>query len=184
MRFFAMSCLFFLCVNTATANSLNGAVLAFDIKKANQQFDHINLQLSVQNLNLNNLDTAVTTLTKLTTGADECMEEVQKKINNIEILIKQVGGATDTKNEGADLVYLNSQQKEFADEQAQCRLFAIRAKEAIEAYKTAMAQIKQEETLTRGTPLWTIIDQTVNAPPETTLINVVTTQIPAALPPL
>ena len=184
MRFLAMSCLFFLGVNTTLANSLNGGALAFDIRKANQQFDHINLKLSVQNLSINDLNAAVNTLTKLTANADECTEDIQKKINNIEALIKQGNSAADSKNEGADLVYLNSQQKEFADEQAQCRLFTIRAKEAIEAYKTAMVQIKQEETLTRGIPLWKIIRQTIDAPPETELLSVLTTQIPAALPSL
>ncbi len=71
--------------------------------------------------------------------------DVQKKINNVEILIKQGNTSRETKTEGADLVYLNSQQKELADEQSQCRLFSIRARMAIEAYKTAIAELNNNK---------------------------------------
>ncbi len=187
MRFFAMTCLFFLCINTTLANPLNNTPLSFDIKKANQQFDHINLQLSVQNLNVNNLDSAVNKLEALTEQSDDFVTEIQKKLNNINILIKQGGGSasstTGKEKEGADLVYLQTQQKELADQQAQCRLFSIRAKEAIEAYKTAIAELKQEQALTRGMPLWKIISQTIDSPPETNFLNLLTTKISAAFPP-
>ncbi len=185
MQLFARFCLFFLCINVPFANAINGTLPAFDVKQANQKFDRINLQLSVQNLNLNNLETAVNTLNLLTTKADDCVEDIQRKISNTEMLIKQTSNTVESsKNEGADLVYLNNQQKELSDEQAQCRLFSIRAKEAIEAYKDAIAKIKQEEALTRSMPLWKMINQALESPPETKLINLLTTEIPASLPPL
>ncbi len=182
MRFFALICLFLHYVSASFATPLNSTSLGFDIKKANQQFDHINLQLSVQNLNLNNLNAAVSILTQLITKADQCVEDVQKKLSNTEMLIKQGNSAEEIKNAGADLVYLSSQQKELADEQAQCRLFSIRAKEAVDAYKTAIAQLKQQEALTRGLPLWKMINQVIESPPELQLKNLITTQIPSALP--
>ena len=184
MRCIALLCLSFLCISASIANTLNTSAPGFDIKKANQQFDRINLELSVHNLNLNNLDAAVNTLTTLSHDADDCVDDVQKKINGVEILIKQGSGSTDTKSEGADLVYLNSQQKDFASEQAQCRLFSIRAKQAIDAYKEAIAQIKQEEAMTRGIPLWQVVSKTNDSPPETKLVTVLTTEIPAAFPSL
>lgn len=184
MRFFAMICIFFLCINLTFAKPLNSVAPEFDVKKANQEFDHINLQLSVQNLNLTNLNIAVDTLTDLTARAEQCVEDVQKKITNVDILIKQGGGSAENKTEGADLVYLNRQQKELADEQSQCRLFSIRSKEAIEAYKSAIAQLKQQEALTRGMPLWKTITQTIDSPAESNLINLLTTKIPAILPSL
>ena len=184
MRFFKIICLFFICINLLFANSLNNTSPEFDIKNANKQFDHINLQLSVQNLNLANLDAAVNTLTNLTADAEQCVEDVQKKITNVEILIRQGNGSIEGKTEGADLVYLNNQQKELADEQSQCRLFSIRSKEAIEAYKTAIAQLKQQETLTRGLPLWKTVTQTLDSPTEANLVNLLTTKIPAIFPSL
>ncbi len=182
MRRFGMTCLIFLCVTTCLAKPLAGAPFGFDIKKANQQFDRINLQLSVQNLNLHNLDAAVDTLTELSDKAEECVEEVQKKINGVDILIKQGSSSLNNKKEGADLIYLNNQHKELADEQAQCRLFSIRAREAIEAYKNASAELKQEEALTRGMPLWSIIRQTIDSPPEANVTTLLTIKLPATLP--
>ena len=184
MRFFAMMCLIFLCLSTSLATPLGGMAIDFDIKTANQQFDHLNLQLSVQNLNINNLAGAINTLSKLTNKAEQCVEEVQVKISNTEMLIKQGSGSMSGKGQGADLIYLNSQQKALEDEQAQCRLFTIRANEAMEAYKTAIAQLKQTEAMTRGMPLWKMIDHILDASPEVQLKNVLTTEIPTALPSL
>ena len=104
MRRFVITCLIFLCVNACLAKPLANVPFGFDIKKANQQFDHINLQLSVQNLNLNNLDAAVDTLTGLSDKAEECVEELQKKINSVDILIKQGNSSPDNQKEGADLI--------------------------------------------------------------------------------
>ncbi len=182
MRRLLMACLIFFYVTASFTAPLNNIQLGFNIKKANQEFDHINLQLSVQNLNLTNLETAVETLSDLSDKADECVEDVQKKINNIEILIKQGSNNQDEKKEGADRVYLDKQHKELADEQAQCRLFSIRAREAIEAYKNASAELKQEEALTRGMPLWGIMRQAADSPPETNLTSLITQKLPGTLP--
>ena len=178
MRGFIIACFFCLAANVGIAEPLNELPAGFNSKKANQQFDQINLQLSIQNLNLTHLDSAVDTLTSLTIQADRCVEITQKKLTNIEFLIKQATNPQENNGQGADLVYLNNQQKELSDAQSQCRLFSIRAKEAIEAYKDAIAKLKQEEALTRGMPLWKTINQVMSLPqaPIFTPIN------PAALP--
>ncbi|WP_058484554.1 mechanosensitive ion channel family protein [Legionella spiritensis] len=162
MRIMIVICLLFLCTFQALGETSSPVI--FDIKNANEQFDHINLKLSIQNLNLTNLSNAVDTLTELSVQADQCVDEMQKKLNSLDILIKQAGSAGN--NKGADLVYLNNQHKELADIQSQCRLFSIRAKEAIDAYKTAINQLKQEKTLTRGTPLWQTIKQLHRTSPD------------------
>ncbi len=95
------------------AQPLKDTQTDFNIKKANQQFDKINLQLSVQNLNLSHLNNAVKTLTKLSAQADNCVDQVQKKLNNIDILLKQVNNTEENKK-GADLVYLSKQQNDLA----------------------------------------------------------------------
>ena len=191
VRFFTLYCLFFLCINTTFAKPptptepLNALPISFDIKKANQQFDHINLQLSVQNLNFNTLNAAVTTLLTLTEKADKCVAELQKKLTNLETLLKQSNSSVDNSlennKEGADRVYLETQLKELADQQAQYRLFSIRAKEAIEAYKTAIAHLKQEEALARGMPLWKTINQAIESPLETNAMDLITTMPPITL---
>ena len=169
MSFIILFCLFSFCAGTSLAASLNENQSDFNIKEANHQFDQINLQLSVQNLKLSNLNTAIVTLTQLTTQADQCTDEAQKKLKNIEMQMQQTTDSTASNKESADLIYLGAEQKKASSKKAQCRLFSIRAKEAIEAYNTASAQLKQEETLTRGQPLWRIINQFIASRPDKAL---------------
>jgi small-conductance mechanosensitive channel len=154
----------------------------FDIKKANQELDHISLTLSIQHLEVEPLETAISTLTQLVSKAEDCVDDAQKKINDLDVLITQAGTSKDNKIEGEDLIYLNKQHKEFSDEQAKCRLFAIRTKEHIEDYKTDIAKLKQVETFTRNKPLWTLVKKTIDSPPETKLTNLLTVKLPALLP--
>ena len=186
MRFLTIFFIIFLISNISAANSLpNASNTPFDIKNANRQFDKINLQLSTQNLNIHNLGAAVAILNELIIDADICVEDLEKKIVNTETLIKQDSSGNNDKNEGADLVYLNSQQKELNNDQAQCRLFSIRAKEAIDAYKKTMIDLKQEETLSRGLPLWSLITENIDAPPsKNPIFKQLTTDFSQKLPPL
>ncbi|HHT9952474.1 TPA: mechanosensitive ion channel family protein [Legionella pneumophila] len=167
MRIFVMILLFFFSISPTLGDTTLPAV--FDVKNANKQFDQINLQLSVQNLNLNNLNKAVETLGELSAQSDECIADIQKKINGVDVLIKQ---ATSTGNDkGADLVYLNNQKHQLAELQSQCRLFSIRAQEAIEAYKSAILQLRQEKTLARTLPLWQLASKIINSSDNTKWIN-------------
>ncbi|HGF0802144.1 TPA: mechanosensitive ion channel family protein [Legionella pneumophila] len=167
MRIFVMILLFFFSISPTLGDTTLPAI--FDVKNANKQFDKINLQLSVQNLSLNNLNKAVETLSELSAQSDECIADIQKKINGVDVLIKQ---ATSTGNDkGADLVYLNNQKHQLAELQSQCRLFSIRAQEAIEAYKSAILQLRQEKTLARTLPLWQLASKIINSSDNTKWIN-------------
>lgn len=164
MRILFTFCFLFLLVAAACSDPATKKALCFDIKKANQQLDHIYLQLSVQNLNLASLKTATNTLTQLTTNAEQCSDEAQKRLDELAILIQQDNSTEKTDN-AADKVYLNTEQQKTSNEQAQYRLFIIRAKEAIDAYKATIAKLTQEATLSRGLPLWEIIEQLIQSPP-------------------
>lgn len=159
-------------VVTAPPHQNPTLTIGFDVKKANQQFDRINLQLSVQNLNIKNLEAAVETLSLLNGKALRCIENRQKKLNNLEELMKQDGVTLQKEqDQGADLVYLNAQQKQLADEQAQCRLFSIRATEAIDIFKSTIAKIKQKVALTRQPTLWSIIYNIANSGIDPQVLN-------------
>jgi potassium efflux system protein len=167
MRLLLIACLIFTVLGSPWAKSLNETGTSFNLKQANQQFDRINLKLSIQNLDAHDLENAISTFSLLTAQAEQSMEDIQKRLNNIDLLIKQNSANKDSKensSESVDLVYLDKQRKELSDQQAQYRLFIIRAKEAIEAYKAAIAQMKQEAALTRGLPLWESISQAIQAP--------------------
>lgn len=169
MRRFTTICFVLLFMTGAFANPITKKAPCFDIKKANQQLDHIYLQLSVQNLELTSLKSATQTLTELTATAEQCSDEAQKRLDEIAILIQQDNPSdkTEKTDDAADKVYLNSEQQKASDEQAQCRLFIIRAKEAIDAYKATIAKLTQEAALSRGLPLWEIIHNLIQSPPKT-----------------
>ncbi len=59
---------------------------------------------------------------------------------------------------------MGKEQKKLVDAQAQCRLFSIRAKEALSAYKMAFSHLKQEQVLTLGLPIWRLWAQIGNGP--------------------
>lgn len=181
MRFFLKCCVLILCGHTALASPLNDGTPNFNITSANQTFDKINLQLSIQNLNTDNLTTAIDTLNNLTEQAEQCVSITQKKLTGINQLIQE-GSVTAAKSApGADLVYLANQQKKLENMQAQCRLFSIRAKDAIDAYKTTVAKLKGKETFTKDLPLWDILKQIATLPP-TNLFNNLLSKI--QLPPV
>lgn len=171
MRTFLLFCLFFTITVTTHANPLQDKAPQFDIKKANQQYDRINLDLSIQNVNFTNLNNAVNSLSELITEADNCVEVAQKRLNNIELLIKQGATPGNDNKQAADLVYLGKEQHDLTTRQGQCRLFSIRAKEAVDTYKTALTTLKKQETIARGLPVWSAIKQIAETPPNLSLDN-------------
>lgn len=145
----------------------------FNLKQANKTFDQLNLKLSVENLNTEHLETAINTLNTLINDAKTSINFYQKKLDNLDNLLNEAE-TSKTKDKtdatvdhpkdkaGADLVYLKQEQKNIADKMAQCRLFIIRAQEAITTYQTALSKFKQQQVLTRGLPLWTLWDHLQN----------------------
>ncbi|NBX84550.1 MAG: portal protein [Gammaproteobacteria bacterium] len=137
----------------------------FNIADANKEFDQINLKLSTQNLNIKDLSHAIKSLQHLSDQAQECVDETQKKLNNINTLIIQnvtpndaTPPSTTTPTEKtADQLYFQKEVKKLNNAQAQCRLFKIRASEAIFAYQTTVAELKKEETFSKSSPIWKTI---------------------------
>lgn len=152
------------------ANQLSNTTPTFDTTTANKQFDRLNLKLSTQGLDPTNLKSAVKTLKDLMSKADECTKINEKKLSNIDNQIKESSPSTDkininttTSNKSdADLVYLSKERKNISSQLAQCRLFTIRAKEAIEVYETTLNKLKKEEILSRSDPLWTMLSDIKN----------------------
>jgi potassium efflux system protein len=128
--------------------------IQFDIKKANQQFDQINLKLSVENLSLPDLEYAVEVLSNLNHQAQTCISDTQNKINELNGLAMQNASISGPEKLRVDQIYLDTQKKGLDSQQAECRLFSIRAQEAIDAYKTAGSQLVQKVAFTRESPLW------------------------------
>ena len=146
--------------------------LEFDLKQANKEFDQLNLQLSVEDVNLDHLDNAIRVLNHLMEGANNCVGNAQKKLDSLQPIVAETTPVkNDTKNNSADILYLQKEQKQITAQLAQCRLFLIRAQEAVNTYQKTVSQIRQTQTLTRGLPIWVLVNkifmnthQTVTAP--------------------
>ena len=146
--------------------------LEVDLKQANKEFDQLNLQLSVEDVNLDHLDNAIRVLNHLMEGANNCVGNAQKKLDSLQPIVAETTPVkNDTKNNSADILYLQKEQKQITAQLAQCRLFLIRAQEAVNTYQKTVSQIRQTQTLTRGLPIWVLVNkifmnthQTVTAP--------------------
>lgn len=181
MRFFFLFCSLFLLVDASMAYPLDNNESEFNTKLANQTFDRINLQLSTQKLSQEALNTAIAILGRHRELAERCVTDTQKKLTNFDILIQQSINPANKNTSGADLLYLDNEKKSLATRQSQCRLFSIRAKEAINAYKTTIAHLTQEKTLARGMPLWSVIFQLNQSQPQDLFCELFSIQVPQVL---
>lgn len=176
------SFLLFLTMPLAHAMPIENELPSFDVKQANRQFDQINLKLSIEDLNRVDLDAAVSQLTELDNQAEYCITDTQKKINNLIALAIPNQSTSHLDKASVDQVYINQQKKEFENTQAQCRLFSIRAKEAIEAYRSASSTFAKKEVLKRGLPLWSIIGEVFDHPPNTQVLQMIKLFFSPAIP--
>ena len=181
MRLLIILCFSIMYTNVVMASPLDDNALGFNVKQANQTFERISLKLSTQNLNVDDLKVAVDALGELTTQAGQCVDTAQKKLTSLDSQMQQGANSLDKNTNGADLLYLGNEKKNVANQQSQCRLFTIRAKEAIEAYKTAIAQLTQAEALTRSLPLWKNISQLIEIPTQEVLGDLSKLQLPQSL---
>ena len=159
-----LSFLLFLTMPLANALPIENELPSFDVKQANRQFDQINLKLSIEDLNRADLDAAVSQLTELDSQAEYCITDTQKKLNNLSALAIPSQSISHFDKSSVDQVYINQQKKEIENVQAQCRLFSIRAKEAVEAYRSASSTFAKKEVLKRGSPLWSIVEKVFYQP--------------------
>ncbi|MCR9192495.1 MAG: mechanosensitive ion channel [Gammaproteobacteria bacterium] len=131
----------------------------FDLNLANKQVNALNQQLSAKNISLERLDAAITVLTQFMDKANDCITFSEKKLSSLDVPIDDVTHAKEHSKGGADLEYLHKEQKKIGDQLAQCRLFNIRAQEALDAYQVVVAKTRQKQALTRGMPIWSLIAQ-------------------------
>ena len=132
----------------------------FNISKANHQFERIKLQRTNHDLDLSALEKSVNILSHLMTSAENCVENALKQQNSVAGLIQQ--GSLIEKNapqQGVDLIYLQKEQKNWSNRQAQCRLLLILAKEESSHYKTAIIELKKAQALAHTPPFWSLSQQ-------------------------
>ncbi len=122
----------------------------FDVESANHQFDQIALKLSTINLDPKTLNLAIEQLNGLAKQANQCVQETGDKLSDLESQIKNIFGDASKKLSGVDSKYLENQRTNITQEQAKCRLFLLRANEALQVYRTTSLSLQQEITFTQG----------------------------------
>ncbi len=121
------------------SNSFPDTKIQFDVHSANRTLDKLAIKLSIQNLNATDLGSAAKQLTQLKSQARNCVEDSQDELSRIQKLWKET--PAEIKNE-AELTslqkYLKMKKGEYTEQRSECRLFVLRANEAISAFsKTA-----------------------------------------------
>lgn len=145
-------------------NPLTTESFSFDVTTANKDFDKMNLNLSTQGLEQATLKKAIKTLKEQLNNAEECVRINEKKVTNLDLQIQEADQSNQTmekvdkklitNNSSADLIYLTKERKKIADILAQCRLFSIRANEALDVYSSTLSRIKKEKILEHSKPFW------------------------------
>ncbi|WP_367606286.1 mechanosensitive ion channel family protein [Legionella sp. W05-934-2] len=142
--------------------------VAFDPVKANKQFDTISLSLTSPKLSIRKLSQAIEQLEILSEEAQDCVDDSSTKIKEIDEHLKAILGSEgdgrdkentplikpDESHSRVDSQYLNQQKKKLIDIEAKCRLFQIRAGEALTAYRNTELSMQQKITFTRGLPIF------------------------------
>ncbi|GGI79341.1 mechanosensitive ion channel family protein [Legionella impletisoli] len=122
----------------------------FNIVRANEQFDKLSIKLSTENLDPNTLNEAIEALNILAKQAETCVQKTDARIRELDAQIKQFFGEDEKTPGRVDSNYLENQRAEVAEKQAKCRLFLIRANEALDAYRTTFLSLQQAITFTRS----------------------------------
>ncbi len=128
------------------SNSFPVPEQTFDVHAANRTLDKLAIKLSIQNLNSEDLNQAANQLAGLKEHATNCVEHSQSELDRIQKLWKET--PAEIKNE-AELTslqkYLKMKKNEYTEQRSECRLFVLRANEAISAFsKTAESLSKQQ----------------------------------------
>jgi len=162
MKLFIKGLCLFLCL------TLSGPLCAkeqntnqfFNAARANKTLDKLSIKLSIQNLNVNDLEDAAKILTTLQNDANQCIVQVDNNLKEINKLwteakidtIKSEGQST--KELTSVQAYLNKKKEKLNEWKSECRLFSIRAKEAIDAYSNTIKKLHTEALLKTKPTVW------------------------------
>lgn len=118
----------------------------FDPKSANKMLDKMSIDLSVAEPTFENLQNAADTLIEYREFADTCITEAQASLKEIaQILPEDPSGPL-----SEDQQFLNQKKTELEERLAECRLFALRAQDAIAAFQDKAQSLKRSVLLTKG----------------------------------
>ncbi len=132
--------------------ALGASPTPFDVDKANKRFDQINIKLSTQNLNTKDLESAISELEALQAKAKACVEENE---NQLKLISEAAVNHYDlNKKEGDKSKYLNNEQQNYHSNLVRCKLFVLRTKDSIAAFKETISKVNTSALLDTRATLW------------------------------
>lgn len=149
----------------------------FDPVVANKTLDKISIHLSIQDLNVSDLQQAIKELSVLQNRAELCVHDAQKSSDALAqqldpITVKNAASsaaavakstaATAAVPATSDIQYLQGKQQELQSRLSECRLFLLRSKEAITAYSDAVQNLMATELLDAKPRFWNNLSQTLS----------------------
>jgi potassium efflux system protein len=140
----------------AFAKSLPSQLHAdFNPETANRQLDKLTIGLSVQDVRSINLEQAVAELSNDQNQAKKCVLDKNGELSDINKQLQAIGiGENDSKALTADQKYLLAKRAQLTQQLAQCRLYIIRAQEAISVFSTKVEMLNTHELLSTHPTLW------------------------------
>lgn len=129
---------------------------SFSLDQANSAFDQMTLKLSAPGLESAALESAISGLKKMRKGAEICKMNAKQSLDQIQQKLASITDKTAQKAAVArkDTAYLMAKKTALADQVSGCRLFVIRANEAITAYSDTLHQLKISRLLSRYHAFW------------------------------
>ena len=146
----------FCSITFAKANlaELNGASNAstFDVQHANRILDKLSIQLSIVDVNPQNLERASSILSRLQKDAQECVNQSQSDIAKLDDQIEETkpGAQTNT----PFIQYVQSKKMELYAQKSECKLFVLRSGEALTAFQTTVKNLSAKRLLTVKPDFW------------------------------
>lgn len=131
-----------------------GAKTRFAVREATLRFNTINQRIHRSSISMSDLNQQIDFLVAIMEESEACVERTDKKIKELTLQIKQYFGDGKPTNKGADLLYLEAQNKKIIEQRAACRLLFIKVQEVIDVSRKRVIDYQKTLTFTKGKPLW------------------------------
>ena len=136
----------------ATPNSFNSTA-------ANKRFDAINIKLSTQNLNKVDLEKAIIEIEALQEKAKICVDENERQLELISAAA--IPNTVTPKNQDDKVSFLSKERRFYQENLTACKLFILRSKESISAFKKTLSQLSTTALLSAKTPIWNLFENNI-----------------------
>lgn len=135
--------LFSLCLVLKCFAQINSTALeVFNSDVANQSLSEINTQIVAHPYNVQNLENAISDLTKLQTQASKCINNTQQELNTVNTQLQQISSEVKLlKTALPESTFLQDKRNKLIEQLSDCRLFILKSQDAINLYNAHLQKV-------------------------------------------